>query len=114
MYKVFNDTLQTDMEWTTVSKYLRTADAKAVWKKYSDYMTTSSRGASEKRQLTHYIADTVLDNQFRGTTQQFVIDVNEQVRGLDELTNLSERMPDSIKMAVVFFRMLSKTSLSSV
>ena len=48
MYKVFNESLQTDMGRTTVRKYLRSTDAQAVWKEYSDYMTTSSKGASEE------------------------------------------------------------------
>ena len=64
-------------------------------------MITSSKGASEKRKLAHYVTNTVLDNQFRGTTQQFVLHFNEQFRRLDELTDLSERMPDSIKMALL-------------
>ena len=80
---------------------MRTTDAQAVWKEYSDYMTTSSKGASEKRKLTHYVTNTVLDNQFRGATQQFVLHFIEQFRRLDELTVLSERMPDSIKMALL-------------
>ena len=101
MYKVFNETLQTDMRITTVRKYLKPTDPQAVWKEYSDYMTTSSKGASEKRKLTHYVTNTVLENQFRGTTQQFVLHFNEQFRRLDELTDLSERMPDCIKMALL-------------
>ena len=101
MYKVFNETLQTDMGRTTVRKYLRSTDAQALWKEYSDYMTTSSKCASEKRKLTHYVTNTVLDNQFRGTTQQFVLHFNEQFRRLDELTDISERIPDSIKMALL-------------
>ena len=63
-------------------------------------MTTSSKGASEKRKLTHYLTNTVLDSQFRGTTQEFALHFNEQFRR-DELTDLSERMPDSIKMALL-------------
>ena len=102
MYKVVNETLQTDMGRTMVRKYLRTTDAQAVWKEYSDYMTTSSKGASEKRKLTYYVTNTVLDNQFTGTTQQFVLHFNEHFRRLDELTDLSERIPDSIKMALLW------------
>ena len=101
MYKVFNETLQTDMGRTTVRKYLRSTDAQAVWTEYSDYMTTSSKGASEQRKLTHYVTNTVLDNQFSGTTQQFVLHFYEQIRRLDELTDLSERMADAIKMALL-------------
>ena len=52
-------------------------------------MTTASKGASEKRKLTQYV------------TQQFVLHFNEQFRILDELTDLSERMPESIKMALL-------------
>ena len=51
--------------------------------------------------MTHYVTNMVLDNQFRGTTQQFVLHFNEQIRRLDELTDLSERMPHSIKMALL-------------
>ena len=48
MYNVFNENLMTDMGRTKVRKYLKTTDAQAVWKEYSEYLTTSSKGASEK------------------------------------------------------------------
>ena len=53
MYKVLNETLLTDMGRTKVRKHLKTTDAQAVWKDYSEYMTTASKGASDKRKLTH-------------------------------------------------------------
>ena len=101
MYKVFNETLLTDMGRTKVRNYLKPTDAQAVWKEYSEYMTTSSMGASEKRKITHYLTNTVLDSQFRGSTLQFVLHFNEQFRGLDDLTDISERMPEYIKMALL-------------
>ena len=64
-------------------------------------MTTASQGASEKRKLMQYVTNTVLDSEFRGTSQQFVLHFNEQFRRLDELTDLAERMPESIKMALL-------------
>ena len=97
MYKVFNETLLTYMGRTKVRTHLKTTDAQAVWKEYSEYMTTASKGASEKRKLTHYVTNTVQHSQFRGTSQQFVQHFNEQFRRLDNLTHLSERMPESIK-----------------
>ena len=63
-------------------------------------MTTASKGASEKRKLTHYVTNTVFDSQFRGTSQQFVLHFNEKFRTLDELTDLAETMPESLKMAL--------------
>ena len=101
MYKVFNEALQTDMGRTKVRKYLKTTDAQAVWKEYSEYMTTASKEASEERKLTQCVTNTVLDSQFRGITQQFVLHFNEQFRRLDELTDFSERMPESIKMSLL-------------
>ena len=56
-------------------------------------MTTGSKGDSEKRKLTQYVTNTVLDSQFRGTSWQFVLHFNEQFRRLDELTDLAEKMP---------------------
>ena len=47
------------------------------------------------------MTNTVLDSQFRRTSQQFVLHFNEQFRRLDELTDLIERMPGSIKMALI-------------
>ena len=52
-------------------------------------MTAASKGASEKRKLTQYDTNTVLDTQVRGTSQQFVLHFNEQFRRLDELTDLA-------------------------
>ena len=89
MYKVFNETVVTDMGWTKIRKYLKTTDAQAVWKEYSEYMTTASKGGSEKRKLTQRVTNTVLDSQFRGTSQQFALPFNEQFRRLDELTDLA-------------------------
>ena len=82
---------------TKVRKHLKTTGAQAAWKEYSEYMITASKGASEKRKLTHYVTNTVLDTQF----QQFILHFNEQLRRLDKLTDLTERMPESIKMALL-------------
>ena len=68
MYKVFNEDFLTDMGRSMVRKYLKTTDAQAVRKVYSEYMTTASKGASEKRKLTQYVTKSVLDSQFRGTS----------------------------------------------
>ena len=70
-------------------------------KEYSAYMTTESKGASEKRKLTQYVTNTVLDSQCRGISHQFVLHFNEQFMRLDELTDLTEKMPESIKMALI-------------
>ena len=43
----------------------------------------------------------MLDSQVRGTTHQFVLHFNEHFRRLDDLIDISERMPESIKMTLL-------------
>ena len=78
MFSVFNTNLQTDMGKTFVRRHLASTDAQALWKELSEHMRTSSEGALEKRRLTHYVTNTVLDDNFKGTTEQFVLHFNEQ------------------------------------
>ena len=73
MFSDFNTNLQSDMGKTIVRRHLASTDAQAVWKKLSEHMRTSSKGASEKRRLTQYVTNTVLDDNFKGTTEQFVL-----------------------------------------
>ena len=124
MFSVFNANLQTDMgkaivrdTWLTlmlnqsgkssVSKLTwgrplsEDTDAQSVWKELSEHMRTSSKGASEKRRLTQYVTNTVLDDNFKGTTEQFVLHFNEQFRQLDEISEDSEKLPPTVKLALL-------------
>ena len=65
MFSVCNDNLLTDMGKTTVRKHLNTTNAQAVWQELSDHMRTSSKGEFEKRRLTQYVTNTVLDDSFQ-------------------------------------------------
>ena len=76
-------------------------DAQAVWKELSEHMRTSSKGASEKTRLTQYVTNTVLDDNFKGTTEQFVLHFNEQFRQLEEISEDSERLPPTVKLTLL-------------
>ena len=78
MFSVFNANLQTNIEKTIVRRHLAHTDAQAVWKELSVHMRTSSKGSSEKRRLTQYVTNTVLDDNFKGTTEQFVLHFNSK------------------------------------
>ena len=80
MFSVFNANLQTDMGKTIVRRHLANTDAQSLWKELSEHMRTSSKGASEKRRLNQYVTNTVLDDNFKGTTEQFVLHFNEKFR----------------------------------
>ena len=100
MFSVFNANLQTDMGKTIVNGHLTYTDAQAVWKELSEHMRTSSKGASEKRRLTHYVTNTVLDDNFKGTAEQFVLHFNEQFRQLEEISEDDERLPSTVKLTL--------------
>ena len=101
MFFVFSANLQTDMGKTIVRKHLTTTDAKSVWRELSEHMRTSSKGASEKRRLTQYVTNTGLDDNFKGTTEQFVLHFNEQFRQLDEISDDSEMLPPTVKLTLL-------------
>ena len=101
MFSVFNANLQTDMGKAIVKRYLANSDAQSDWKELSEHMRTSSKGASEKRRCTQYVTNTVLDDNFKGTTEQFVLHFNEQFRQLDEISEDSEKLPPTVKLALL-------------
>ena len=101
MFSVFNANLQTDMGKTIVRRHLAHTDAQAVWKELSEHMRTSSKGASEKRRLTQYVTNTILDDNFKGTTEQFILHFNEQFRQLEEISEDDERLPPTVKLTLL-------------
>ena len=101
MFSVFNANLQTDMGKTIVRRHLANTDAQSVWKELSEHMRTSSKGASEKRRFTQYVANTVLDDNFKVTTEQFALHFNEQFRQLDEISEDSEKLPPTVKLTLL-------------
>ena len=101
MFSVFNTNLQTDMGKTIVRRHLASTDAQAVWKELSEHMKTFSKRVSEKRRLTQYVTNTVLDDNFKGTTEQFVLHFNEQFKQLEEISEDDERLPPSVKLTLL-------------
>ena len=57
-------------------------------------MRRSSKGVSKKRRLTQYVTNTVLDDKFKGTTEQFVLHFNEQ-------SDDSEKLPPTVKLTLL-------------
>ena len=114
MFSVFNADLQADMGKTIVKRRLANMDAQSVWKELSEHMRTSSKGASEKRRLTQFVTNTVLDDNFKGTTEQFVLHFNEQCRQLEEISEDSERLPPTVKLTLLQTAVRSFNDLSIV
>ena len=64
-------------------------------------MKSSSKGGSEKRRLTQYVTNTVLDDNYKGTKEQLVLHFNEQFRQLEEISAESEYFPPQIKLQLL-------------
>ena len=101
MFSVLDKHLLTDMGKTIVRKYVHTTDAQSVWKDFQEHMKSSSKGASEKRRLTQYVTNIVLDDNYKGTTEQIVLHFNEQFRQLEEISEESEHFPPQIKLQLL-------------
>ena len=101
MFSVFIANLQSDMGKTIVRRHLTNTNSQSVWRELSEHMRTSSKGASEKRRLTQFFTNTVLDDNFKGTTEQFVLHFNEQFRQLDEISEDSEKLPPTVKFTLL-------------
>ena len=101
MFSVLDKHLLTDMGKIIVRKYVHTTDAQSVWKDFQDHMKFSSKGASEKRGITQYVTNTTLSDNYKGTTEQFVLHFNEQLRQLEEISDPSEHFPPQIKLQLL-------------
>ena len=86
MYIVFNKCSLSSMGKIIVRKHLDNMNAQRVWEEFATHMTTSSKGKAEKHQLHTYVATTVLDKSWQGTTEQFILHFNEQLTQLDEVS----------------------------
>ena len=98
---MFNTHLLTDMGKTIARKHVHNTDAQAVWKDFQEHMKSSLKGVSEKRRLTQYVTNTVLDDNFKGAPQQFVLHFNEQFRQLDEISEASELFSPTVKLILL-------------
>ena len=101
MISALDKHLLTDMGKTIVRKYVHTTDAQSVWKDFQEHMKSSSKGASENRRFTQYATNSVLDDNYKGTTEQLVLHFNEQLRQLEEIFEESEHCPPQIKLQLL-------------
>ena len=72
-----------------------------VWEEFATRMTTSSKGKAEKCRLHTYVTTTVLDKSWKGTTEQFVLHFNAQLRQLDEVSPPEESLPYTTRLTLL-------------
>ncbi|KAL7579245.1 hypothetical protein ACA910_011404 [Epithemia clementina (nom. ined.)] len=98
-----------------VRRYYHTTDAQAVWREFQAHILTSTKGSSERRRLTSFVTNTILDNSFKGSTEQFVLHFHEQPRKLDDITpNPTERIPFTMRINLLQHAISEVPSLAVV
>ena len=92
MFNVVQYSFLTDNTKTYVREHYHDLDAQKVIGKLIQYIMDSPSTTMEINRLTKNIASLKLDNNWRGTTEQFLLHFQEQFRLLDDLVDPAERM----------------------
>ena len=98
VYAVLLKTLQTDDGRALVRQYKDDKDAHQILYELHQHHTDSELSRAEVLQLTTYVANLKLMDNWRGTNTQFLLHFKEELRLLDSLVPLDEQLPDSTRM----------------
>ncbi|KAL7576901.1 hypothetical protein ACA910_006665 [Epithemia clementina (nom. ined.)] len=98
LYSVLVKIIQTDQGRAFVREHELDEDARAVLQKLVNHHTNSEMAKREVLRLQKYITHLKLDESWRGTTRQFLLHFQEQLRLLDKLVSPSKRIPDHTRM----------------
>ena len=82
-----------------LSKNMHDKDAQQILYELHQHHTDSELSRAEVLRLTTYVANLKLTDNWRGTTTQFLLHFEEQLRLLDSLVPIDEGVPDSTMMA---------------
>ncbi|KAL7574251.1 hypothetical protein ACA910_012506 [Epithemia clementina (nom. ined.)] len=96
LYSVLLTTLQTDEGKSIVRAHAKDKDAQAILRELRHHYTKSTVARNEITRLTTYVTNLCLDSSWRGTTESFIMHFKEQLRLLDDLQPISERLPDTM------------------
>ena len=101
MYDVFATILQTTMGAHYVTVHEDNRDAQLVWKDYSTYMKTSTSADIQIEELMTSLTSLRLSQNYRGTTQKFLIDWLDQMMQFEKLTPLEAHFSPTQKKALL-------------
>ena len=98
LYSVLVRIIQTDQGRAYVREHEHDEDARAVLQKLHTLHTKSDLAKREVLRLTNYISNLCLDDTWRGSSRQFLLHFQDKLRLLDNLVDLSDRIPDHTRM----------------
>jgi hypothetical protein len=101
MYAVLIRILQTDHSRSIIRDHEHTQDASAVLFALHKHQTESEIAKKEILRLTQYITTLRMTEHWSGTARQFLLHFKEKLRLLDALVPSSERIPESMRRALL-------------
>ena len=101
MYDVFAKILQTTMGAHFIAIHEENCDAQAVWKDYTTHMKTSTRADMQIEELMSSLTSLRLSQNYRGTTQTFLIDWLDKMMQYEKMTPLEAHFPPTVKKAML-------------
>ncbi|KAL7569938.1 hypothetical protein ACA910_008598 [Epithemia clementina (nom. ined.)] len=101
LYSVLLTNLQTDEDKSIVRAHAKDKDAQAILRELRHHYTKSAVARNEITRLTTYITNLCLDSSWRGTTESFIMHFKEQLRLLDDLQPICERLPDTMQRTLL-------------
>ena len=102
VYAVLDKTVKTDRGRAIVREHEQDFDAQKVYKKLADYHLTSTKAKIESAELLSYITSACIgDGTWKGTTENFILNWQEQVRKYEKQVPPTEAFPDSHKCTML-------------
>ncbi|KAL7580009.1 hypothetical protein ACA910_004998 [Epithemia clementina (nom. ined.)] len=93
--------LQTDEGKSIVRAHAKDKDAQAIFRELLHHYTKSMVARNEITRLTTYITNLRLDSSWRSTTESFIMHFKEQLRLLDDLQPIGEKLPDTMRRTLL-------------
>jgi hypothetical protein len=98
IYSIFVSNLQTDIGRKLVRN---NTDPQYIYAELVEYYEKSNRASLDGAQLLEYVTSVRLDETWRGTTQAFVLHLQEQFRQLRRVTPPSDHLSLDVERALV-------------
>jgi hypothetical protein len=98
IYSIFVSNLQTDVGRKLVRNH---TDAQLIYRELVAYYEKSNRASLDGAQLLEYVTSVRLDDNWRGTTQAFVLHLQEQFRQLRRVTPQNDHLSVDVERALV-------------
>ena len=100
-YSILDRVLQTDEGKAIVRKYESDSNAQAAWFEFCEQQTKSASAEIQKTKLMKHITTTRYDSSWRGSSKQFVLHWQQQVRIYHELCSPAARIADELLLTLL-------------